>query len=136
MSYLLEVVLGILAVFLSSAAMIYIFYRFAMAAEKRKAESRGKAIPAEATVREITEGSGRLNKMKRRYSRITLQLTVHSQPEGDRMATAEWWVDAEFIPQVQPGAKIPVKVDMEVPSRIYPASEWAGEGIVDFFTAR
>jgi len=136
MGFSAVLVLGILAVFLPTIIIAYFVYRYVMTGRKLTVENRAKATFAEATITGITQGGGTMKANRRRYTLVTLQLTIHDRFEGDRQAFAEWWVDNIYIPQIQPGTRVNVKIGAGEDKTVYPEVEWAGAGVQDIFRPR
>jgi hypothetical protein len=84
-----------------------------------------RATHAMATVVQIQQPSGIMRKPRIGSVHVLLTLDVHP-PSGDSYQTcARWQVDMTALPQVQPGHAIPVQIDANTRTTIYPGVPWA-----------
>lgn len=129
--------LYILFVFL--AVLVFVVYRAIQApiqkgerkqqdfAEYKKRQSQ--AVWAGATV--VTVNKPRIDHYGRRQLKVDLRLEVES-PAGEKyQVKTAWLVDEDVISQIQPGASISIKIDVEDPKIIYPnmhgVEYWVGD---------
>lgn len=95
--------------------------------EAAKQATLAAAIPAQATVVGVAE-TGRAERKAGRTTRdvgLKLTLDVEHPQRGTYRAETIWMVSELHFSRVQPGEVVPVKINAEVPERIYPNADWA-----------
>jgi hypothetical protein len=77
-----------------------------------------QAVWAGATV--VTVNKPKIDSYGMRQLKVDLRLEVES-PSGEKyQVKTAWLVDEGVMPQIQPGASVSVKIDVEDPEIIYP----------------
>jgi hypothetical protein len=85
-------------------------------AEYKKREAR--SVWAGATV--ISVDKPKIDRYGTRQLKVDLRLEVESPTGGKYQVKTAWLVDEDVMPQIQPGAWVSIKVDVEDPEIIYP----------------
>jgi hypothetical protein len=84
-----------------------------------------RAAAATATVVEAQQPSGLMRKPRMGSVHVLLTLDVHAPSGSSYRTTTRWQVDMTALPQVQPGQTLPVRIDADTQTTIYPAVPWA-----------
>ncbi len=104
------------------AVVAFFFYAARRGAEMEKEQKArlARARRASATVLSTRRGSGALVRCGHRGPEVVLQLLVDGRP-----VTARWYVFELGLTRITDGASVPVRVDAEDPSIVFPAGDWA-----------
>ena len=93
--------------------------------EALKKQTLARADQATAEVLRLAN-SGRMQESGAvRRLGVRLELNVRHPGRGTYQASTVWLVDEIVIPQVQPGKELPVLVNADDPTRVYPNIEGA-----------
>ena len=113
--------------------IIYVFVRLTMVLTTRSGKKMmkeinvtlSKATPATATIMSVEKPSVILRKP--RMGSIHALLTLEVSPPGGEIftTTTHWQVNQLSLQELQPGTVIPVKIDADKPTTIYPDVSWA-----------
>lgn len=82
----------------------------------KKREAR--AVWAGAMV--VTVDKPKIDRFGMRQLKVDLRLEVESPSGENYQVRTAWLVDEDVMPQIQPGAMVSVKIDVEDPKIIYP----------------
>lgn len=114
-----RVVLAVVSVLAVAAFFVFAARSGEKLVQAKKARVAA-ARPAQAKVRAAKQGRGALIRNGQRGPEIMLTLEVDG-----RTVEARWNVFELGIPKIQEGATVPVRIDAEDPSIVFPDAEWA-----------
>jgi hypothetical protein len=84
-----------------------------------------RATAASATVVQVQQPTGLMRKPRMGSVHVLLILDVDPPSGSAYQTTTRWQVDLTALPQVQPGHVIPIRIDADTRTTIYPAVPWA-----------
>jgi hypothetical protein len=104
--------------------LVFLLVRGHGLVKKMKRDVLANAIPAQATVLNLSRGGFTRGESFRKLElKLTLRVEHPERPAYE--VSTKWLVDELALPQVQPQQVVRVKINRQYPDRVYPDVEWA-----------